>query len=286
MKIKRQNPSWWIRNHTGCRTMRHMHDRWPQCITRHAGTGRKITEIPQQGPDERWICVCGCRCVSGEWQWRHAGNVWWWPCQACLEVVELCAGKIWCGCRLRAERQTDFRDTDEERRLMMTHTNIDGLGRALAGRRQAEAEKGWMMDGWMEGENFEDWMKKMVIHGLDIKWKTGAVNAYERLWMGMFIVTCVWGRGRPRAEGLVAGRPTLLLSSSSARVSCSNCTSCSLTDSSRAAALSHCSIHTTRPQGERGGALHTSTQPRTHYSTGRAQTHLYIQRCRIFSGWY
>lgn len=67
-------------------------------------------------------------------------------------------------------------------------------------------------------------------------------------------VTCMWGRGRPRAEGLVAGRPTLLLSSSRARVSCSNCTSCSLTDSSRAAALSHCSIHTTRaPEGKRGG---------------------------------
>lgn len=70
-------------------------------------------------------------------------------------------------------------------------------------------------------------------------------------------VTCAWGRGRPRAEGLVAGRPTLLLSSSSARVSCSNCTSCSLTDSSRAAALSHCSIHTTQPRGERG-PLHTA----------------------------
>lgn len=71
-------------------------------------------------------------------------------------------------------------------------------------------------------------------------------------------VTCVWGRGRPRAEGLVAGRPTLLLSSSRARVSCSNWTSCSLTDSSRAAALSHCSIHTTLPQGEKGdGRVYT-----------------------------
>lgn len=85
-----------------------------------------------------------------------------------------------------------------------------------------------------------------------------AVNAFESIWMGIGgvqvgSVTCVWGRGRPRAEGLVAGRPTLLLSSSRARVSCSNCTSCSLTDSSRAAALSHCSIHTTWPQGEKGG---------------------------------
>lgn len=75
-------------------------------------------------------------------------------------------------------------------------------------------------------------------------------------WVGLAVgllgsVTCMWGRGRPRAEGLVAGRPTLLLSSSRARVSCSNCTSCSLTDSSRAAALSHCSIHTTRaPEGK------------------------------------
>lgn len=82
-------------------------------------------------------------------------------------------------------------------------------------------------------------------------------------------VTCVWGRGRPKVEGLVAGRPTLLLSSSSALVSCSNCTSCSLTDSSRAAALSHCSIHTTQPQGERRGRYTHAYSPKTGYSSGR-----------------
>lgn len=101
-----------------------------------------------------------------------------------------------------------------------------------------------------------------------------AVNAFES-WMGIGgvqvgSVTCVWGIGRPRAEGLVAGRPTLLLSSSRARVSCSNWTSCSLTDSSRAAALSHCSIHTTRPQGEKGGGRVYIHPCRLKYTEERA----------------
>lgn len=82
-------------------------------------------------------------------------------------------------------------------------------------------------------------------------------------------VTCVRGKGWPRAVGLVAGRPTLLLSSSRARVSCSNCISCSLTDSSRAAAFSHCSIHTEPPQGVRVGASHTAIQMQTQQHTGR-----------------
>lgn len=100
-----------------------------------------------------------------------------------------------------------------------------------------------------------------MIHRLDVIWKANLWMIIGDPQMGsenlLSSVTCVRGRGRPRAEGLVAGRPTLLLSSSNARVSCSNCTSCSLTDSSRAAALSHCSIHTILPQLERG-ALHTS----------------------------
>lgn len=112
-----------------------------------------------------------------------------------------------------------------------------------AGGEAAVPEQGWMMDG----------------SSLNGEWQACSQCLSEHLdgdWVGLAVgllgsVTCMWGRGRPRAEGLVAGRPTLLLSSSRARVSCSNCTSCSLTDSSRAAALSHCSIHTTRaPEGK------------------------------------
>lgn len=63
-------------------------------------------------------------------------------------------------------------------------------------------------------------------------------------------VTCSVGRGR----GKVPGGPTLLLSSSRARVRRSNCISCSRTDARRDAAFSHCSIHTEREDK----ALHTA----------------------------
>lgn len=119
-------------------------------------------------------------------------------------------------------------------------------------------------DAWTHAKG---WMEGIMIHTIK------DVEVLKWLKMGIFGffggVTCVWGRGRPKVEGLVAGRPTLLLSSSSALVSCSNCTSCSLTDSSRAAALSHCSIHTTQPQGERRGRYTHAYSPKTGYSSGR-----------------
>lgn len=63
-------------------------------------------------------------------------------------------------------------------------------------------------------------------------------------------VTCRVGRGR----GRVPEGPTLLLSSSRARVRRSNCISCSRTEARRDAAFSHCSIHTER---KRTGVTHS-----------------------------
>lgn len=60
--------------------------------------------------------------------------------------------------------------------------------------------------------------------------------------IGWKSVTCRVGRGR----GRVPEGPTLLLSSSRARVRRSNCISCSRTEARRDAAFSHCSIHTER----------------------------------------
>lgn len=65
-------------------------------------------------------------------------------------------------------------------------------------------------------------------------------------------VTCKVGRGR----GRVPEGPTLLLSSSRARVRRSNCISCSRTEARRDAAFSHCSIHTER---KRTGVTHSHT---------------------------
>lgn len=102
-------------------------------------------------------------------------------------------------------------------------------------------------------------------------------------------VTCVWGKGWPSAVGLVAGRPTLLLSSSRARLSCSNCTSCSLTDSSRAAAFSHCSIHTDQPKWWEGGIKYNHTDTRRgvrKITTGTPRKHELDLITQEFSVWF
>lgn len=75
-------------------------------------------------------------------------------------------------------------------------------------------------------------------------------------WLAGGGVTCSVGRGR----GRVPDGPTLLLSSSRARVRRSNCISCSRTDARRDAAFSHCSIHTEREDK----ALHTHTHSCIH----------------------
>lgn len=67
-------------------------------------------------------------------------------------------------------------------------------------------------------------------------------------------VTCMLGRGRGRVPAHD------LRSSSRARLSISNCLSCSRTEASREAVLAHCSIHTL-------GAEHRTGQDRTGVST-------------------
>lgn len=80
-------------------------------------------------------------------------------------------------------------------------------------------------------------------------------------------VTCSVGRGR----GRVPDGPTLLRSSSRARVRRSNCISCSRTDARRDAAFSHCSIHTEREDK----ALHTHCCIHSGNEC-MAQTHAFI----------
>lgn len=57
---------------------------------------------------------------------------------------------------------------------------------------------------------------------------------------GHYRITCMLGRGRGRVPAHD------LRSSSRARLSISNCLSCSRTEASREAVLAHCSIHTLR----------------------------------------
>lgn len=63
---------------------------------------------------------------------------------------------------------------------------------------------------------------------------------------GIYNVTCMLGRGR----GKVPAHD--LRSSSRARLSISNCLSCSRTEASREAVLAHCSIHTLRAKQRKG----------------------------------
>lgn len=220
--------------------------------------------MPQQEKENNWdsteggpwkvcVCLCGTFPVSDS-----EGMLKRWPSQACLKV---CAGRNSC-LQMRAGRLKESEEKDI--RILFTQTLMDPNSLSAGGDEFGWRERdGWCLDGchmeaiWgLERGNDDPWMDENESWGRSMP-TTGCDQGGSGSLGG---VTCVWGRGRPRAEGLVAGRPTLLLSSSSARVRCSNCTSCSLTDSSRAAALSHCSIHTIQPQGGRGRVLHTSKE--------------------------
>lgn len=111
-----------------------------------------------------------------------------------------------------------------------------------------------------------NWQHK--VWSLDARWRQThevGVQANEEVekaygtaqWLVTSAVTWLVGRGVTwsvgRGRGRVPGGPTLLLSSSRARVRRSNCISCSRTDARRDAAFSHCSIHTERGDKE----LHT-----------------------------
>lgn len=71
---------------------------------------------------------------------------------------------------------------------------------------------------------------------------------------GSFRITCMLGRGRGRVPAHD------LRSSSRARLSISNCLSCSRTEASREAVLAHCSIHTLRAE-HRTGQDRTGSTP-------------------------
>lgn len=79
-----------------------------------------------------------------------------------------------------------------------------------------------------------------------------------KVWNGL-PVTCMLGRGR----GKVPAHD--LRSSSRARLSISNCLSCSRTEASREAVLAHCSIHTLRAEHRTGQDQHQGGQKRFNH---------------------
>lgn len=80
----------------------------------------------------------------------------------------------------------------------------------------------------------------------------------HQLW-GHFRITCMLGRGRGRVPAHD------LRSSSRARLSISNCLSCSRTEASREAVLAHCSIHTLRVEQRTGQGRINTTEQRTFH---------------------
>lgn len=112
-------------------------------------------------------------------------------------------------------------------------------------------------DGWDESDHKDSVMGES--HTLSLE----CVHEEERrygLW-GHFRITCMLGRGRGRVPAHD------LRSSSRARLSISNCLSCSRTEASREAVLAHCSIHTLRVERTGQGRINTtepSPSTRTH----------------------
>lgn len=82
-------------------------------------------------------------------------------------------------------------------------------------------------------------------------------------WGGHYRITCMLGRGRGRVPAHD------LRSSSRARLSISNCLSCSRTEASREAVLAHCSIHTLRVEQRTGQGRINTREHRTFYQGDR-----------------
>lgn len=95
-------------------------------------------------------------------------------------------------------------------------------------------------------------------------------RADEAGWGLFFRVTCMLGRGRGRVPAHD------LRSSSRARLSISNCLSCSRTEASREAVLAHCSIHMLRAEHRTGqGRVNTRQKERfnQHRDLIKGETH-------------
>lgn len=144
-----------------------------------------------------------------------------------------------------------------------------------------------------EGENFQDRMEEMI-HGLNVKWKVGAVNAYERLWTVCYLCVregATQGRG---AGGGEAHSPPLLLQRPGQLFKLHLLLPDRLQQSRCALTLLH--THYTAPRGKRGGGggithIHTASYTLQHREGGsltKTQTHLSTQSiersggCRIF----
>ena len=140
MTIRNTNPSWWWRSHSGCRTMRHMRDKWPHFITRHAWTRRKITEIPRQGPTKGVHVRVRVHPVSDGG--KHAGSVMM-TISGMLKETQLCAGRNWYCCRGLRDRWA-WEIQNKTRKDSQTQTC-----RALVEKRRRQRRDEWSTGSWM-----------------------------------------------------------------------------------------------------------------------------------------
>lgn len=88
---------------------------------------------------------------------------------------------------------------------------------------------------------------------------------------GLFGFTCMLGRGRGRVPAQD------LRSSSRARLSISNCLSCSRTEASREAVLAHCSIHTLRAEHRTGQESTPRSRGQSTNTGNKSKRHTYIK---------
>lgn len=210
MKMETCNPQW--RNAFRCRTTGHMHDKWPRFTMRHAGTGRKITEIPQQGLT-KGVCMSVCQSASGEWQRRHAASVTIISGMLTLVKYE----QAWTDA-FADEEQMDLTDTQSVKKdVMMPHVDGHRLWRALVERRRDRWENRWMINEWMsKGENdawicWKGWMEGIIIHVLEAAVKDGGGCWQETLdghvWVLWGVLPVCEGGGDPGWRGWWRGGP-------------------------------------------------------------------------------
>lgn len=154
---KRENLSWWIKQ-----------PHWMQDYATHARQMNAFNSTTcwnreennwdsTAGANER--CMCACHSVSGEWQWRHADTVWWWPSQACYKKYVQARTHIFGDGGWKTD-ECKRCSVNEDRHLMMTHTNIHGHkidGCWWRGGGWSQIREEWWMDGWMDVRGRKLW---------------------------------------------------------------------------------------------------------------------------------
>lgn len=142
----------------------------------------------------------------------------------------------------RRQKSFPFSNSKQHLKFRQTTTHWGGIAPQLMALSSVGPN---IRNGGYQWKWFYELRLRMNPRHFDEEMDTGGRDGWP--WCGgLFGFTCMLGRGRGRVPAQD------LRSSSRARLSISNCLSCSRTEASREAVLAHCSIHTLRAEQSTG----------------------------------